>query len=117
MTQAQARYGMYFHRVLFSGTLQRQQRTRVTLRRVLFTSLERLLLHHHTLPASSSTGSPRSPNNRTDVPVESFFLCVYSANRIVWHGQTLVEVTVSAERQPAMAADLIAQQCIARDSD
>ena len=97
ITQAQARYGSYFHRVLFSGTLQRQQRTCVTLKRVSLTSLERLLMHHQTLPAARSTGSPRSPNKYADSLVDTFFLCVYSANRIVWHGQTAVEVSSCAE--------------------
>ncbi len=38
----------------------------------------------------------RSPNRRTHVSLDTLFLCVCSANRIVWHGQTPVEVKPSA---------------------
>ena len=92
ITQAQARYGGYFHRVLFSGTLQRQQRTHVTLRRVTLISLDRLLLHQQEAGPARGTSSPRSPMKHGDAAVDTFFLCVYSADRIVWHGTTAVEV-------------------------
>ena len=92
LTQAQARYGGYFHRVLFSGTLQRQQRTQVTLKRVILISMDRLLLHHPAAGHARGTGSPRSWSRHADDAVDTFFLCVYAADRIVWHGVTAVEV-------------------------
>ena len=95
ITQAQARYGGYFHRVLFSGTLQRQQRTHVTLRRVILLSMDRLLLHQQAAGPARGAASPRSPAQHADAAVDSFFLCVYAADQIVWHGTTAVEVCMT----------------------
>lgn len=100
-TRAQAQYGAYFHKVLFSGTLQRQQRTKVTLRRVTFLALDRLLLHQQAPGPARGTGSPRSPpqhstaadaHDKQQGKRDTFFLCVYAASRIVWHGTAAVEV-------------------------
>ncbi|KAL3154694.1 hypothetical protein ABBQ38_011243 [Trebouxia sp. C0009 RCD-2024] len=95
-TKAQAQYGAYFHKVLFSGTLQRQQRTKVTLRRVSFLALDRLLLHQQAPGAARGSGSPRSPaatdaQDKQQGKRDTFFLCVYAASRIVWHGTAAVE--------------------------
>ena len=91
-TKAQTQYGAYFHKVLFSGTLQRQRHTKVTLRRVTFNALDKLLLHQQ---ASGGTSSPCLPSQHTTAAVDQqqlYFLCVYAASQIVWHGVAAVEV-------------------------
>ena len=90
-TKAQVQYGSYFHKVLFSGTLQRQRHTKVTLRRVTFNALDKLLLHQQ---ASGGTSSPCLPSQHTTAagPQQLYFLCVYAASQIVWHGVAAVEV-------------------------
>ena len=97
-TKAQAQYGAYFHKVLFSGTLQRQRHTKVTLRRVTFNALDKLLLHQQ---ASGGTSSALLPSQHTTAAVDQqiYFLCVYAASHIVWHGVAAVEV-----RMPLFAA-------------
>ncbi|KAL3142161.1 hypothetical protein ABBQ38_002519 [Trebouxia sp. C0009 RCD-2024] len=71
-TKAQAQYGAYFHKVLFSGTLQRQQHTKVTLRRVTFNALDKLLMHQQ---APGGTSSPSLPSQYTAATESTFFLC------------------------------------------
>lgn len=86
-TKAQAQYGAYFHKVLFSGTLQRQQHTKVTLRRVTFNALDKLLMHQQ---APGGTSSPSLPSQYTAATESTFFLCVYAASHIVRHGVAAV---------------------------
>ena len=78
--------------MLFSGNLQRQQTTRVTLRKVLLISLDRLLLHYQAVPSGKSSSSPRWLPKLADRPAETF-LCVYVNGFIVWCGQSNMEVS------------------------
>lgn len=91
-TKAQAQYGAYFHKVLFSGTLQRQRNTKVTLRRVTFNALDKLLLHQQASGGTSSALLPSQHTTAAEDQQQVYFLCVYAASQIVWHGVAAVEV-------------------------
>ena len=88
-TPAQLQYGKYFRTVLYTGVLQRQHSTQVTLDRVFLLNIEQLLLHLPVTALAKASGSPRSPTKLQSFDAISdikLFMCVYSAGAIVWHG-------------------------------
>ena len=88
-TPAQFQYGKYFRTVLYTGVLQRQHRTQVTLDKVYLLNIEQLLLHLPVTALPRATGSPRSPTKLQSLDDTSdikLFMGVYSANEIVWQG-------------------------------
>lgn len=75
--------------MLYTGVLQRQHRSEVTLDRVFLLNIEQLLLHLPVTALPSNTGSPRSPTKPHSLEASTdikLFMCVYSASEIVWSG-------------------------------